>query len=339
MRFRVIGYGSIALILMLGIAGFLAYFIVEVVIQNRSLHSILEDFEWTTIRSDWTIYSKPEGVLMTSEYSIASFEQTVDHLTLEFPSQTWLNNFVFDRTVNLENVYISMDEERVRGDYTMENTLIDITQDRVKVLNPSVLRYLHRLGQTSFSRLSVFLLARLFQDRTAGVANLRQAYATEKILLRPDFVLSNMQGILNAKFGYNSVNFVKLFMDEEFGMFNDVGLYFWLLILDFHENGDQGNYAYLRTKLENFLGDFNTVSVADLVDYIMFDKSNPVNLKALFDQVKIDYRAKIKGMCGKADCTDEEVNLLQWGQNIFNTFLSDKQFEETTQYSKLESNF
>jgi hypothetical protein len=322
MRFRVIGYGSLALLLMLGITAFLAYFIIEVVIQNKSLTSILEDFEWTSLKSSWMSYSKNEGTLMTSEYSIASFKDSIDHLSLEYPSQEWLNNFVFDRSVTLENVYLSMDETQAKGDYNIENTLIDITQDTIKTMNPAVLRYLHEIQKTDLSTLSVYMLARLFQDRTQGMAYLRQSYATEKILLNPDYLLSNMQVILNNKFGYNSVNFVKLFMDEEFGMFNDVGLYYWLLVLDYFENNDVENYKFSRTKLENFLKKYNTISVADLVDFVLFDKTNSINLKKLFNDVKTDYFKKVKSLCGGNPCTDEQINLLQWGGNIFNHFLS-----------------
>ena len=169
----------------------------------------------------------------------------------------------------------------------------------------------------------MYLLARLFQDRTVDMAKLRQSYATEKTLLNADFVLSNLEVILNNKFDYNSVNFVKLFMDEEFGLFNNVGLFYWLLVLDCHENGDSENYNFFRTKLENFLQKYNTISVKELVDFVLFDASNSLNLKKLFTEVKDDYYKKVEGLCGKKKCTDEELNLLQWGSNIFNGFLSD----------------
>ena len=312
-----------ASLLMLGIAGFLIYFVIQVIVENKSLNSILNDFIWSTHNSFWQNFSKSTGVLMTSEYSIASFSKSLNHLTLKHSSQSWLNNFVFDRSVDMENAYFSPDEDQILANYKIENKLVDITEEEVNVLNPSVLRYLKEIEKTSFSSLSVYLLARLFEDRTDNLSLLRQSYATEKILMNPTFELSNFQTILNKKFDYNSVNFVKLFLDEQFGLFNDIGLYYWLKVLDTHENKETENYLFFRTKLENFLETYNTINVSELVDFVLFDQDNEINLLKLFNEVKTDYTTKIKGLCGEKTCTDKQLNLLQWGSNIFNEFLSE----------------
>ena len=324
MKYRIIGYGTIASILMLGIAGFLIYFVIQVIIENKSLKSILDDFVWKESNSFWQQFSKANGVLMTSEYSIASFSDSINQITLEHSSQSWLNNFVFDRVVDLTDAYFSSDKDQILANYEIKNDLVDITGEEVKVLNPSVLRYLQEIEKTSLSNLSVYLLARLFQDRTENLSLLRQSYATEKILLNQSFELTHLQMILNKKFDYNTVNFVKLFLDEQFGLFNDVGLYYWLKVLDHHENQDFYNYNFYRTKLQIFLEPYNTVNVSDLIDFVLFGKDNEINLLTLFNQVKGDYVTKIKGLCGDSPCTDKQLNLLQWGQNIFNKFLSDE---------------
>ena len=313
---------------MLGIAAFIVYFIIQVIIENKSLSSILRDFQWAESEYDWTTHSKNEGVIMTSDYSMSSFTGGFDHLSFEFASQNWLNNFVFDRKVVFENVYFSPDKASTVFSYNITNDLVDITQEKVSIINPAVLRYLKEIEKTSLSSLSVYLLARLFQDRDRNMGKLRQSYATEKILLRKDFSLGDLETILNNKFDYNSVNYVKLFLDEQFGIFNDVGLYYWLQIVDYFDNKDQENYLYYRTKLENFLKTYNSISAPEIVDFILFDKTNSLNLHDLFNEVKTDYYQKIKGLCGEKDCTDNDLNLLQWGSNIFNQFLSDSDMKE-----------
>lgn len=342
MKFRLIGYSTLVSLLLLSTLGFLVYFIVRVILESASLKSILNDFRWTESNVNWLNFSKDEGVLMVSEYSLASFSGPFDHLQLEYSSQTWLNNFVFDRSVNIENIYISADKSKVLGEYTVENDLVDMTQDKVTLANPAVLRYIQELEKATTSDLSVYLLARLFQDRTANMRRLLRNYASQKILLNKKFNLTDLENVLNSHFEYNSVNFVKLFLDDQFGLFNDAGLFFWLQILDYYEAKETEKYNFHRTKLESFLNKYNTVSTHELVDYVLFGTpatpatDNPLNLKVLFDEVITDYQSKIKGLCGNDPCSDLELNLLQWGSNIFNKFLSNTPVEP--KFESLEGN-
>lgn len=304
-------------ILILGILGFISYFIVETILESRGLNKILNAFIWNEKNASWKNFGSDFGTELTSEYTVYwSHNSDIDQLSL-LPNQlTSTSNIVFDRNVSLKNPRYT--DETVSAEYTISNNIADIQEQEIRVINPAILRYLDEAQTTSTSELWVYVITRLFQDRTKGLDRLKLSYAVQKIFLEPSFTISKFQEQIETKYGYNSVNFQRVFLDAEFGLFTPDGLFFWLETLYFELKKDNPSYEYNRNLLKNRISWSDSFNIEDLIDFIYDD----LGLTELYKSVMKDYEQKIKGMCGKTDCTDEQMNLLQWGSNVYNRLLS-----------------
>lgn len=331
MKFRLVGYGLLVTLLMLSIIAFISYFIVEVIIQSKSLSSLLNQFIWTEESEFWRSFSKDQGTLMTSEFSISSFQgSSINHDSLEFKSMDWIKNFVFDRSVNLKNIEFKDNDETISSVYEMENEVVDIGTQAVKIVNPAMIRYLDSLSSLTKSNLFVYVLAKLFQDREQYIDLLKISFCVQNIFLDPKFTLYNYQIILEKKFGYQVIDYVKLFLDPEFGMFNDQGFYYWLKILYEKQVGNEDEYNYMFNTLNRKMNNIAGFDQSQILQYIFFDKENSLNLESQFANSMTYLSGKLKSYCKADPCTNEEINLLQWGKNIMNQFLNRDSIEGFT---------
>lgn len=319
MLIRVIGYGSIMTILILGILGFITFFIVETVIESNSLASLLDNFIWKNTNDYWKNFGADYGTELTSEYSVMwSRTNDLNHLTL-LPNQLEsTTNIVFDRTVNLKKALYT--GETVSAEYSISNNIADVQAQEIRILNPAILRYLDKSQATSTSELWVYVVTRLFQDRTKGLDRLKLSYSVQKIFLDPKFTISEYQEAIENKYGYNSVNFQRVFLDVEFGLFTPDGLFFWLETLYYQIKDDVSNYEYNRNLLKNRISWSDSFNTEMLIDFIYQE----MGLADLYKSVMLDYEKQIVGLCGEQACTDNQMNLLQWGTNVYNKLLSNK---------------
>ena len=67
-------------------------------------------------------------------------------------------------------------------------------------------------------------------------------------------------------FGYQKINYVKLFLDQEFGLFNDTGFYFWLKIVYEFVNKNNKEYKYLYNQLLRQSQGISDENISDILN-------------------------------------------------------------------------